>query len=151
MFFDSITLVTGGFDPIHSGHIKYFEDANTFSDNLVVGLNSNEWLINKKGQYFQTWKERANIISHLDMVNMVIDWDDTDNSACKAIEKCFQLTNKIYFANGGDRSENNTPELDAFENDDRVLFIWGVGGNNKINSSSWILDNYYQKRELICR
>ena len=151
MFFDSIALVTGGFDPIHSGHIKYFEDANTFSDNLVVGLNSNEWLINKKGQYFQTWKERANIISHLDMVNIVIDWDDSDGSACKAIEKCFQLTNKIYFANGGDRSENNTPELDAFENDDRVLFIWGVGGNNKINSSSWILDNYYQKRESICR
>ena len=151
MFFDSIALVTGGFDPIHSGHIKYFEDANTFSDNLVVGLNSNEWLINKKGQYFQTWKERANIISHLDMVNIVIDWDDSDDSACKAIEKCFQLTNKIYFANGGDRAENNTPELDAFENDDRVLFIWGVGGNNKINSSSWILDNYYQKRESICR
>ena len=151
MFFDSITLVTGGFDPIHSGHIKYFEDAKTFSDHLVVGLNSDQWLINKKGQYFQTWKERANIISHLDMVNMVIDWDDTDNSACKAIEKCFQLTNKIYFANGGDRAEDNTPEHDAFENDDRVLFIWGVGGNNKINSSSWILDNYYQKRELICR
>ena len=151
MFFDSITLVTGGFDPIHSGHIKYFEDAKTFSDNLVVGLNSDEWLINKKGQYFQTWKERANIISHLDMVNIVIDWDDSDNSACKAIEKCFNLTNKIYFANGGDRSEGNTPELDAFENDDRVLFIWGVGGNNKINSSSWILDKYYQQRELICR
>ena len=151
MFFDSLTLVTGGFDPIHSGHIKYFEDAKTFSDHLVVGLNSDQWLINKKGQYFQTWKERANIISHLDMVNMVIDWDDTDNSACKAIEKCFQLTNKIYFANGGDRAEDNTPELDAFENDDRVLFIWGVGGNNKMNSSSWILDNYYQKRELICR
>ena len=151
MFFDSITLVTGGFDPIHSGHIKYFEDAKTFSDNLVVGLNSDEWLINKKGQYFQTWEERANIISHLDMVNIVIDWDDSDNSACKAIEKCFQLTNKIYFANGGDRAEDNTPELDAFENDERVLFIWGVGGNNKMNSSSWILDKYYQQRELICR
>ena len=151
MFFDSLTLVTGGIDPIHSGHIKYFEDAKTFSDNLVVGLNSDEWLINKKGQYFQTWKERANIISHLDMVNIVIDWDDSDNSACKAIEKCFQLTNKIYFANGGDRAEDNTPELDAFENDERVLFIWGVGGNNKMNSSSWILDKYYQQRELICR
>jgi len=150
MFFDSLTLVTGGFDPIHSGHIKYFEDAKTFSDNLVVGLNSDQWLINKKGQYFQTWKERANIISHLDMVNIVIDWDDSDDSACKAIEKCFQLTNKIYFANGGDRAEDNTPELDAFENDERVLFIWGVGGNNKINSSSWILDKYYQQRELIC-
>ena len=49
MFFDSLTLVTGGFDPIHSGHIKYFEDAKTFSDHLVVGLNSDEWLINKKG------------------------------------------------------------------------------------------------------
>ena len=82
------------------------------------------------------------------MVNMVIDWDDTDNSACKAIEKCFQLTNKIYFANGGDRAENNTPELDAFENDDRVLFVWGVGGNTKQNSSSWILNDYVQGKKV---
>ena len=151
MFFDSIALVTGGFDPIHSGHIQYFEKAKKLSDCLVVGLNSDDWLINKKGQYFQTWKERANIISHLDMVNIVIDWDDSDNSACRAIQKCFQLTNKIYFANGGDRTLENTPELKRYALDPRVEFVWSVGGNNKLNSSSWILDKYYQKRESICR
>lgn len=149
MFFNSITLVTGGFDPIHSGHIRYFENAKKISDCLVVGLNSNEWLINKKGQYFQTWEERSAIIGHLDMVNIVIDWDDSDNSACGAIKKCFQLTDKIYFANGGDRTLTNTPELDEYGSDPRVDFVWSVGGDDKINSSSWILDKYYQDRELI--
>ena len=84
------------------------------------------------------------------MVNIVIDWDDSDNSACGAIEKCFALTNKIYFANGGDRTLSNTPELEKYDLDPRVEFVWSVGGNDKINSSSWILDKYYQERELIC-
>ena len=84
------------------------------------------------------------------MVNIVIDWDDSDNSACRAIQKCFQLTNKIYFANGGDRSLENTPELKRYSLDPRVEFVWSVGGDDKINSSSWILVKYYQERELIC-
>jgi len=149
MFFDSISLVTGGFDPIHSGHIKYFKEAKELSDCLVVGLNSDSWLTNKKKQCFQTWNERANIIKHLDMVNIVIDWDDYDNSACGAIQKCLTLTNKIYFANGGDRTTENTPEIKRYGLDPRVNFVWSVGGNNKINSSSWILDKYFKDRELI--
>ena len=141
-----ICLVTGGFDPIHSGHLRYFEDAKTFSDRLVVGLNSNEWLIRKKGQYFLPWYERADIISHLDMVDSVISWDDADDSA---ISKCLEKTDQVVFCNGGDRAEGNTPELDAFENDDRVLFVWGVGGNDKKNSSSWILENYFNRQRKI--
>ena len=150
-----ICLVTGGFDPIHSGHLRYFEDAKTFSDRLVVGLNSNEWLIRKKGQYFLPWYERADIISHLDMVDSVISWDDADDSACGAISKCLEKyvvefnSDKVVFCNGGDRAEGNTPELDAFENDDRVLFVWGVGGNNKMNSSSLILENYFNRQRKL--
>jgi D-beta-D-heptose 7-phosphate kinase/D-beta-D-heptose 1-phosphate adenosyltransferase len=79
MFVKKLTLVTGGFDPIHSGHIEYFKAASKLSDFLVIGLNSDEWLINKKQQAFQDWDERANIIKHLNMVSMVIDWDDSDN------------------------------------------------------------------------
>ena len=91
MFVKKLTLVTGGFDPIHSGHIEYFKEASKLSDFLVIGLNSDEWLINKKQQAFQDWDERANIIKHLDMVSMVIDWDDSDKTACGAIEKCLLI------------------------------------------------------------
>ena len=63
MFFEKVSLVTGGFDPIHSGHISYFKRAKDLSNYLIVGLNTEEWLTRKKGQYFQSWKERAEIIS----------------------------------------------------------------------------------------
>ena len=80
MFFEKVSLVTGGFDPIHSGHISYFKRAKDLSNYLIVGLNTEEWLTRKKGQYFQSWKERAEIIRHLNMVDAVISWDDSDDS-----------------------------------------------------------------------
>ena len=90
MFFEKVSLVTGGFDPIHSGHIRYFERAKDLSNYLVVGLNGDPWLKRKKGQYFQSWTERADIIRHLNMVDAVVSWDDVDDSACGAIEKCLE-------------------------------------------------------------
>ena len=78
MFYKKLSLVTGGFDPIHSGHISYFARAKDFSDFLVVGINTEEWLTKKKGQYFQSWKERAEIIRHLRMVDAVITVPDDD-------------------------------------------------------------------------
>ena len=149
MFVKKLTLVTGGFDPIHSGHIEYFKEASKLSDFLVIGLNSDEWLINKKQQVFQDWDERANIIKHLNMVSMVIDWDDSDKTACGAIEKCLLIADVVIFANGGDRIVGNTPELDAYGRNKRVTFQWGIGGDYKINSSSWILNNYYKDRAMI--
>jgi len=149
MFVKKLTLVTGGFDPIHSGHIEYFKEASKLSDFLVIGLNSDEWLINKKQQVFQDWDERANIIKHLNMVSMVIDWDDSDKTACGAIEKCLLIADEVIFANGGDRIVGNTPELDAYGRNKRVTFQWGIGGDYKINSSSWILNNYYKDRAMI--
>ena len=81
MFFDKVSLVTGGFDPIHSGHISYFKRAKDLSNYLIVGLNTEEWLTRKKGQYFQSWKERAEIISHLTMVDAVITVPDDDEGS----------------------------------------------------------------------
>ena len=101
MFFKKVSLVTGGFDPIHSGHIAYFERAKDLSDYLVVGLNTNEWLTRKKGQYFLPWIERAEIIRHLDMVDAVVSWEDEDDSACGAIAKCLEISEKVIFCNGG--------------------------------------------------
>ena len=124
MFFKKVSLVTGGFDPIHSGHIAYFERAKDLSDYLVVGLNTNEWLTRKKGQYFLPWIERADIIRHLDMVDAVVSWEDDDDSACGAIAKCLEISEKVIFCNGGDTRlyfllknvrDNNNLEKEKFD------------------------------------
>ena len=149
MFFKKVSLVTGGFDPIHSGHIAYFERAKDLSDYLVVGLNTNEWLTRKKGQYFLPWIERADIIRHLNMVDAVISWNDEDDSACGAIAKCLDIAETVVFANGGDRGKMNTPEFDKYGDNPRVEFVWGVGGDDKMNSSSWILHGYFERQRKL--
>ena len=150
MFFEKVSLVTGGFDPIHSGHISYFARAKDFSDFLVVGINTEEWLTNKKGQYFQSWVERAEIIRHLRMVDAVITVpDDDQGSACGAIAKCLEIADTVLFCNGGDRGKTNTPEVDKYGEDPRVEFQFGIGGNDKKNSSSWILRGYFDRQRKL--
>ena len=149
MFFEKVSLVTGGFDPIHSGHISYFKRAKDLSNYLVVGINTEEWLTCKKGQYFQSWKERAEIIRHLDMVDAVISWNDEDDSACGAIAKCLEIAQTVVFTNGGDRGKSNTPEIDKYDDHPNVQFAWGVGGDDKMNSSSWILHGYFERQKKL--
>ena len=150
MFYEKVSLVTGGFDPIHSGHISYFSRAKDFSDFLVVGLNTEEWLTKKKGQYFQSWKERAEIISHLTMVDAVITVpDDDEGSACGAIAKCLEIADTVIFCNGGDRGKTNTPEIVKYGNNSRVEFQFGIGGDDKMNSSSWILKGYFDRQRKL--
>ena len=98
-------LVSGGFDPIHSGHIAYFTAAKELGEELWVAINSDQWLKNKKGKYFMPLKERVEIVKNLKMVDRVItNFDDSDGSACGAIYKAMTLgATKIIFANGGDR------------------------------------------------
>ena len=149
MFFDKVSLVTGGFDPIHSGHISYFKKAKDLSNYLVVGINTEEWLIRKKGQYFQSWKERSEIIKHLNMVNVVISYNDDDDSSCNAITKCLDIAQIVVFCNGGDREKTNTPEVNKYGENPRVEFQFGVGGDDKMNSSSWILHKYFQRQRKL--
>ena len=149
MFFKELSLVTGGFDPIHSGHISYFKRAKDLSNYLVVGLNGDPWLTRKKGQFFQCWTERADIIRHLDMVDAVISWDDEDDSACGAIAKCLEIAETVIFANGGDRGKDNTPEIDKYGDHPCVEFAWGIGGDDKMNSSSWILHGYFERQKKL--
>ena len=138
-----VVLVSGGFDPIHSGHIKLFKQAKILGDRLFVGLNSDAWLTRKKGKPFMPAYERGMIIRHLNMVDDVIEWDDSDGSACGAIQHLLDTTPyDVVFANGGDRTKDNIPELDRFLGNDRVNFAWGVGGHEKSNSSSWILEQW---------
>ncbi len=149
MIFDKVSLVTGGFDPIHSGHIAYFKRAKDLSNYLVVGLNGDPWLKRKKGQYFQCWTERADIIRHLDMVDAVISWDDSDDSALGAIAKCLDISEKVIFCNGGDRTKTNIPEIKGYGDDPRVEFKFGIGGDDKMNSSSWILHGYFERQRKL--
>ncbi len=138
---DKIILVTGGFDPLHSGHIEYIKAAKQLG-RVVVGVNSDAWLARKKGQAFMPLQERLNIINNLKDVMMAIDFDDSDGSAKDAIKKVREMfpKNTIVFANGGDRTKENIPEMNTeVEN---VEFIFGVGGENKMNSSSWILQEW---------
>jgi cytidyltransferase-like protein len=138
-----ITVVaTGGFDPIHSGHIEYLKDASNCGTNLVVGVNSDAWLKRKKGRYFMPWEERAAIVGALTCVDKVISFDDSDDTAINAIEKAQALfpNDKIIFVNGGDRTKENIPEMVCED----VDFEFGVGGENKANSSSWILKEWSQ-------
>ena len=138
-----VVLVTGGFDPLHSGHIAYLTAAKKLGDKLVVGINSDEWLTRKKGKPFMPLRERISIISALSVVDDVLTWDDSDDSACGAIFKLMSTSGygqDIIFANGGDRTKENIPEMTTFQ--DSVEFVFGVGGEDKMNSSSWILEEY---------
>ena len=138
-----VVLVTGGFDPLHSGHISYFKEAKKLGDKLVVGLNSDEWLTRKKGKPFMPLKERVEIIRNLKMVDDVLVWDDEDDSASGAIFKLMATSGyncDVIFANGGDRTKDNIPEMKLWS--DKVEFVFGVGGSHKQNSSSWILEEY---------
>lgn len=137
-----IVLVTGGFDPIHSGHLSYLDAARSLGDILIVGVNSDSWLQRKKGRSFMPLPERASILRAIRGVDHVIEFDDSDGSAKKAIWMVRQSypQDHIIFANGGDRTNTNIPEMD-FEDDD-IEFLFGVGGSNKSNSSSWILEEW---------
>src|SRR6056300_721411 len=140
-----VVLVTGGFDPLHSGHIAYFKAARELGDHLVVGLNSDAWLTRKKGRPFMPMQERTAIVKELECVDEVIAFDDSDNTACLAIGQVLSTKAsswKLIFANGGDRTNTTTPEYETWGSHPDVTFAFGVGGENKANSSSWILDEW---------
>ena len=141
-----VVLVTGGFDPLHSGHIEYFKEAKKLGDKLIVAVNSDAWLTRKKGRPFMPFEERFKIIDALDVVDQTtyVMNDDKCDDAGGAIFHTFATNGniEIIFANGGDRKEGNVPEEQQWGDDPRVTFIYGVGGNNKMNSSSWILDEW---------
>ena len=137
-----VVLITGGFDPIHSGHIAYINAAKQLGNILVVGANSDNWLTRKKGSYFMPWAERSLILSAMSGIDRVINFNDDDETAKDAIRKVREIytDHHIIFANGGDRTSNNIPEMDI--KDENLSFAFGVGGEDKKNSSSWILQEW---------
>ena len=141
-----ISVASGGFDPIHSGHIAYLKAAKNYGEKLIVALNSDAWLSKKKGQPFMKYDERKIILENLACVDEVIAFEDDALGSC--INALISIKNKysedeIIFCNGGDRNDSNVPEMRVSD----VKFIFGVGGQDKKNSSSWILKNWQGESE----
>ena len=146
-----IVVVSGGFDPIHSGHIAYFKAARSHGDKLVIALNSDAWLKNKKGKAFMPFEERKIIIENLTFVDEVIDFEDDDfGSATKGLEKVKSMypNDEIIFANGGDRSDSS--KILEFETAKQynIDLKFGIGGSHKESSSSDLLKRWseYSKK-----
>ena len=146
-----IVIVSGGFDPLHSGHLTYFKHAKKLGDKLVVGINSDQWLLNKKGKNFLPFEERLALVEAIKDVDEAIAFNDEDGSAVNLIKivSCKYNNDMIIFANGGDRDYGNVPELSYYDDDKRIKFVFGVGGEDKKNSSSWILKGYLERQQKL--
>lgn len=136
-----VVAVSGGFDPIHPGHIRMFKEAKKLGDILVVILNNDNWLIKKKGFAFMPERERKEVIEALKPVDKVVltthKPNDPDMSVCAALKK---LKPDI-FANGGDRTKSNIPEVPLC-NEIGTKMVFSVGKGGKIESSSWLLEKF---------
>ena len=139
-------IVSGGFDPIHEGHIEMIKASAAKSDGVILLLNSDEWLCRKKGKNFMSFKTRLAICENIKNGIDVLGFDDTDNSACDGIRKVRAKypDDDLVFANGGDRTKDNIPETETAK-ECNVRLEFGVGGENKANSSSCILNDWKGK------
>ena len=126
----STVMVSGGFDPVHAGHIRMIRAAAAYGDVIVIA-NSDDWLFRKKGFVFMEYARRVEILNAIKGVVLVDSVDDTDGTVCKAIKRI----KPTYFANGGDRGRSNTPEQSVCEQIG-VELLWGIGGEEKLQSSS---------------
>ena len=140
----NIIILSGGFDPIHKGHVRMFKEASKLGK-VLVGLNSDQWLIRKKGKFFMSYEERKEILDAIKYIDITQSFNDNDGTACDLIKTVnieYGSEFNVFFGNGGDRTNNTTPELE-FCNNNNIDMIWGLGGG-KIQSSSELLKNWYK-------
>ncbi|CAB4133149.1 TagD Cytidylyltransferase [uncultured Caudovirales phage] len=133
---NTIVAVSGGFDPIHSGHIAMIQQARAHGTHVIVGLNSDEWLVRKKGRSFMPFKERAAILNAIKGVDRVMSFDDSNDTACDFLEKLKTQYPQcdIIFANGGDRTQHNIPEMSV----SGIEFKFYIGGEKTASSSDFL-------------
>ena len=136
--------VSGGFDPIHVGHVRMILEAAEHGDVIII-LNSDEWLTRKKDYVFMHWQERAEILHSIRGVIEVVKALDYDNTVCKSLTDLKKIVDLDYFANGGDRGDKNTPEMDVCEKLG-IEMLFGIGGG-KIQSSSWLVKGVQDKED----
>ena len=137
---NKIICISGGFDPLHVGHVRLMKSASQHGSVFVI-LNSDEWLMRKKGYMFMTFDERQEIISSMGAVHDVLSVDDNDGTVCEALERI----RPSYFGNGGDRLSDNVPEVDLCKQLG-IEMIWNLGGE-KVQSSSDLVRSYKELSE----
>lgn len=131
-----IMILSGGFDPVHKGHIRMFKAAKNMAHKVIVGINSDSWLVNKKEKCFMNFAERAEIISAFGDIDQVMQFSNSDGTALDLLTRVQRLYTdcSLAFGNGGGRTKNNTPErgfCDAYNID----MVWKLGGG-KVQSST---------------
>jgi cytidyltransferase-like protein len=137
-----IIILSGGFDPPHVGHVRMIRHASDLASVVIVGVNSDEWLMRKKGYVFMPWEERSEMMASIRGVGEAVRFDDSDKTANDLIMKVRkQFPNaRLAFGNGGDRTNENTPEMQTCSKLS-VEMIWGIGGEDKAQSSSTLVEN----------
>jgi len=138
-----IIAVSGGFDPVHKGHVQMIEEASKIGAVMVI-INSDDWLMRKKGYVFMPWEERAYIMGNIKGVRIVSAVNDSDNTVCEALRRM----KPDAFANGGDRKDNNTPEMDVC-NELGIELLWNIGGDKVQSSSNLVNKARWEKRKLV--
>jgi len=132
--------VSGGYDPLHIGHVRMFREARKLGDKLVVIMNNDHWLRMKKGFTFMPQKERAEIIASLPFVDKVVFTDHKKGDIDKSVSRTLAKVRPAIFANGGDRVSKNVPEV-ALCKELGIKMVFNVGQGGKVQSSSWMVNN----------
>ena len=144
-----IVAVSGGFDPIHIGHVRMFDEAKTLGDKLIVILNNDNWLKKKKGYSFMPEAERKEVIAALKSVDEVYITEHSEDTEDMSVCDALRVVRPDIFVNGGDRKHDNIPEVSVCE-EIGTQMVFGIGHGGKIQSSSWLLANYMGEAPCHC-
>ena len=134
--------ISGGFDPIHVGHLRYIQAAALLGKVTVI-LNGDSFLLRKKGYRVFPSVEREELLRGIRGVDNVFVWDSDEDTVCGAL----RIVKPDIFAKGGDRGPGNVPEEDICK-ELGIEIVYGVGGSDKPNSSSWAIENIWKQRIL---
>jgi len=132
--------VSGGWDPVHIGHVRLFKEARKLGDELVVILNNDNWLTKKKGFVFMSQQERKEIMEEFSAVDRVVISQHPFNPEDMSVVRDLKKVRPDVFANGGDRFKKNIPEVAACK-EIGCEMVFNVGQGGKVQSSSWLVKN----------
>ena len=142
---ERVVAVSGGFDPVHIGHVRMFEAAKKHGDRLIVIMNNDNWLKKKKGYVFMSQEERVEVVRSFRAVDEVVLTDHPEDTADMSVCEALRKVRPHVFANGGDRVHDNIPEV-AVCKEIGAEMVFEVGHGGKVQSSSWLVGKLKEKR-----